>query len=737
MNTSKFKETISNSENYIAELEKIELEDLKIGLPDLKQDITSFNANGQELLKDSETLRIGIVGQMNVGKSSFLNSLFFDGETILPKAATPMTAGLTVLQYTEGQSHFEVEYYTKEEWEVLKSLNDQYCQIENDIREEYKSESESSIQKRIKENTTDQQRAAHEIIIKCRSKEKIGQPKPDSINFDQILELQTILEKYVGANGKYTSVVKILHIFLNDDRLKGVQIIDTPGVNDPIISREIRTHELLQSCHGVFFMSFSSRFFDSTDAEFIQNRIGNQGVSLILMLACKFDSVLQNLGMKYQGQKDGLELAIEEAKSKLKAVFEEKRANLNCSNLKFAFDTTSGIGFAIAQKKPDQWDEVEQHIVKRMKTFYPNYFETEEDIRDNFLYLANFDTIKNDYLDKLFIENKDEIISNKIDQFFVLRTENIKESIDQLISKLQTKEKQLSSTTLTDLKTQKKATDKLFKRIADQASDYFDNFGMGLQNDLRDLHQNVLSPNYKPDTSDIPTESGSISVRHKKLKWFHAHSTFYLDKVDRFKLRNRIQSGIDKYAEQLRKEWKKIFMKQKQDMFQSFCDTITEFSSEIGTDDQTYRDILDRFLSAIDGYRVLNLDEKITSSRTTLANYIDSSEHTDFILSYECNKSDVQPKVDSNASSKIRNIRTGLTTRVEMAIKELYAEADANIGEVLRKIETLKENMEVSLKEEAQKVLSQLEAEINSKEETMKNINDAILKLKTIKKLYK
>ncbi len=34
------------------------------------------------------TLRIGIVGQVKAGKSSFINALLFDGKDVLPKAST-------------------------------------------------------------------------------------------------------------------------------------------------------------------------------------------------------------------------------------------------------------------------------------------------------------------------------------------------------------------------------------------------------------------------------------------------------------------------------------------------------------------------------------------------------------------------------------------------------------------------------------------------------------------------
>ena len=79
-----FTDTVSNAleESQLLSEEKI------------RQDYQK-NAESERLLK------IGIVGAVKAGKSSLLNALFFSGQDILPKAATPMTAALTELTYAE------------------------------------------------------------------------------------------------------------------------------------------------------------------------------------------------------------------------------------------------------------------------------------------------------------------------------------------------------------------------------------------------------------------------------------------------------------------------------------------------------------------------------------------------------------------------------------------------------------------------------------------------------------
>ena len=45
--------------------------------------------------EQNRLMNIGIVGRVKAGKSSLLNALVFDGEPILPKAATPRLVALT------------------------------------------------------------------------------------------------------------------------------------------------------------------------------------------------------------------------------------------------------------------------------------------------------------------------------------------------------------------------------------------------------------------------------------------------------------------------------------------------------------------------------------------------------------------------------------------------------------------------------------------------------------------
>ena len=64
-------------------------------------------------------LSIGVMGQVKAGKSSFLNSLLFGGQALLPEAATPKTANLTRIRYAE-KPRFIAHFYKPQDWALIE-----------------------------------------------------------------------------------------------------------------------------------------------------------------------------------------------------------------------------------------------------------------------------------------------------------------------------------------------------------------------------------------------------------------------------------------------------------------------------------------------------------------------------------------------------------------------------------------------------------------------------------------
>ena len=416
--------------------------------------VKEMKDNLDTLSNDNKVLKVGVVGQVKAGKSSFLNSLIFNGDNVLPKASTPMTAGLTVLQYSEENS-FEVEYYSTREWDDFEGKAAMYRQSieekiqqnpgmsQQDARMDFESKPENAIYV-----------SANELVSKCskNAMSKISDiAQKDVEKFSDIKDLSQILENYVGANGEYTSVVKCLTINLNDERLKDIQIVDTPGVNDPVISREERTRKFLGECHGVFFLSFSGGFFDATDVDFLDNRIGANGIGSVVVVASKFDSALIDVAGQFNGD---LPRANEHVQNVLRNQF---NTNFNASQFKRQGGAkpsvvfSSGIGFAISHKTEAYWDEVERFTVKLMKDNYPDFFSTADDIRDNFDNLSSIDELREEYLEKKFKKNREKIIAEKSSRYLKTANSELKKRFESLAEMLSAKEESVKNASGADL----------------------------------------------------------------------------------------------------------------------------------------------------------------------------------------------------------------------------------------------------------------------------------------------
>ena len=90
-------------------------------------DTKNLQAALDEVNNVDRLLRVGIIGRVKAGKSSLLNALIFNGKDILPKAATPMTAALTRMEYSEN-IRAEVEFYDQADLDQIAENSRRYEQ---------------------------------------------------------------------------------------------------------------------------------------------------------------------------------------------------------------------------------------------------------------------------------------------------------------------------------------------------------------------------------------------------------------------------------------------------------------------------------------------------------------------------------------------------------------------------------------------------------------------------------
>ena len=214
---------------------------------------------------ENDTLVIGVIGQMKCGKSTFLNSFVFEDD-VLPSATTPMTAALSIITWGE-KVRLVAEFYTKDEWEEQKyQAGRSFDDVKDDLDES-----------RVK--------AAKDLVSRSS---KLGNTLDSLLGKTQEDDLTNLIQ-YVGADGKYVSITKAVTIYYPKEYLKGVEIVDTPGFNDPIVSREERTKEFLKKADVVLMMLYAGRPFDDTDRSILFKNVRQCGIGKVLIGINKYD----------------------------------------------------------------------------------------------------------------------------------------------------------------------------------------------------------------------------------------------------------------------------------------------------------------------------------------------------------------------------------------------------------------------------------------------------------------
>ena len=279
-------------------------------LIEFKQITSSLEYNIELAKNASRKLSIGIVGAVKAGKSSFLNACIFAGNNYLPKAATPMTAALTRISYSETPKAI-IHFYTSEDWEniernsllhdeELKKAYDEYCD------KIYEKNAQASYVGMVSNKIEAMSQIEYEKKYKCKSEVKRGAKELTRMIKDPTLldklgtsdeiygDVINKLNDYVGANGHYTPIVSYVELKVDNPYIKDLEIVDTPGLNDPIISRGIKTNQFLRSCDVVLLLSPCSQFMDYNTVTLMASSLPNAGVREVIIVGSKLDSGILN-----------------------------------------------------------------------------------------------------------------------------------------------------------------------------------------------------------------------------------------------------------------------------------------------------------------------------------------------------------------------------------------------------------------------------------------------------------
>ncbi|WQU22776.1 dynamin-like GTPase family protein [Helicobacter pylori] len=496
----------------------------------------------KEMQAEDRDLKVGIIGRVKAGKSSLLNALIFEGVEVLPKVATPMTASLTILKYAQTLSA-EVEFYSQKDIAELKNEHERYVREFNRIvDEEVKRQKEKqSLSNRAKEgfknfgnmlNRNKSTEAApkervlsdEEILDKarriaknelekdtrlvsshdqCERMKKSGSLNTKNldprIQANSLQELNQKLLQFVGADGKYMPYTKAVQISLNNPNLKDLEVIDTPGVNDPIASREERTKALLKDCDVVFIVSLSGQFLTDSDMSLFDRVSHKEGLQEIYFVASQADSAVLSMSVVEKSNQH-LPTAFENAQKSLSSQLNNIMGKLieNYPNQREVFEKAikngvilaSGVCFSMhkdfnnqASWERNQKTEEYHNALRNLRDSYPDAFSSDDKSKESLLFLSNMSTIEERL--KKAAQKKEEIISQKLQNYAESQANNLHKFITQLLQDLEEEKKRVKNADISAIKKQIKAYEKLSGNIEMKFREAYEEFILHFINNIR------------------------------------------------------------------------------------------------------------------------------------------------------------------------------------------------------------------------------------------------------------
>ncbi|UTF51817.1 dynamin family protein [Desulfomicrobium sp. ZS1] len=413
---------------------------------ELKKNAQSIAASYTDIMTANRSLKLGIVGRVKAGKSSFLNALIFDGRNVLPKAATPMTAALTRIAYApsaEAQQAF-VYYYSREEWTRIEESSRRYDEklrkgvqigleaLNNSPRRKGappSSEDIASIKRDVADHMPEDLKVCHELVQMAKNTiQHADLPRAKeqedwycvASGTDSAKTFIESLAEYVGADGLYTPMVKYIELQVYDKGLEGLEVVDTPGLNDPVASRVDVTNRFLKECDAVLVLSGVSHFLDAQDSDLISKQLHNAGVARAYIIGTMMDVGIMecprrdlNLQTAYKESKLNY---LRQAKTVLSSL--EKIQPLPgrlSTNSRPEF--VSSIMFGISRKLQQREDlhSEEAFVLERLDKLFPGY-QKQLATAEDFASFAGFDGVHTNIYMPVF-EEKEKIVQERIAQF--------------------------------------------------------------------------------------------------------------------------------------------------------------------------------------------------------------------------------------------------------------------------------------------------------------------------------
>ncbi len=367
---------------------------------------------------------------------------------------------------------------------------------------------------------------------------------------------------------------KAVQISLNNPNLKDLEVIDTPGVNDPIASREERTKALLKDCDMVFIVSPSNQFLTDSDMSLFDRVSHKEGLQEIYFVASQADSAVLSMS-EVEKSRQHLPTALENAQKSLSSSLNKTMEALiqEYPNQRGIFEKaikngvilTSGACFSMYKdfKNQASWERNQKtegyhNALRNLRDSYPDAFSSDDKSKESLLFLSNMGAIK-ERLEKA-TQRKEEIISQKLQDYAQSQANNLHKLIAQLLQDLEDEKKRVKNADISAIKEQIKAYEKLSGNIEMKFREayeefilhFINNIRVGLEEALKKAIQTAKTRSREEEEEEHYIErvkqEGLFGSFKRKFLWWAADDAGY-DEVERTRATIKAGAVLDYLTE--------------------------------------------------------------------------------------------------------------------------------------------------------------------------------------------
>jgi len=365
-------------------------------------------------------------------------------------------------------------------------------------------------------------------------------------NAEESGELLGRIKDYVGAGGRFTPLVENSELALPLPGLDGIEIVDTPGMNDPVVSRTDKTRAYMAQCDVVFFLSHSSQFLGAADQELLASQLPAKGVKRLMLVAAQFDSTLDDeQGDKEYGNLSQCEDAIRKS---LIAHALRNLEHLAAQREKQGFPDVAallrGIGppifsssyaQAFASLPSAQWSSNQLHMHQKFADHAADYWQGKLPDADDWRRIGGFAALEA-ALDQARAD-KEAILASQRAKL----EEELESNLAHLLANLQEQASEriafLQAHDMADLDAHAEKANKRLKAIADTLAGYVQGQANAARAQARrilnDLEQGAGRASNLQDRTGYETRTRSVQVSdstwYKPWTWGSSHTEYYTE----------------------------------------------------------------------------------------------------------------------------------------------------------------------------------------------------------------